>query len=157
MNNTYTTIVDTAKLAARDILRMRKLSKWMTRKTKEEAYFAEVSAGYEKTIASITKRGNIAEFEAINLPDAHPDKDARVEKAMKIQESCAKEVETVKEDLKGATIAHEKVMEDIEKATQEWIDGTRKVDAEELSRLTDELIKANVAAQFTATNTSVTQ
>lgn len=157
MSETYTTLIATAKLAARDILRMRKLSKWMSRKSTEENYFAEVSAGYEKSIAAITKRGDIAEFEAVNLPDAHPDKASRVEKALKIQEACTKEVEAIKEDFKSATVAHETVMADIEKATQEWINGTRKVDATELSHLTDELVKANVAAQFVATETPVTQ
>ncbi len=157
MSETYTTLVATAKLAARDILRMRKLSKWMSRKSGEEKRFADVSANYEKSIGIVTKRGDVAEFEAINLPDAHPDKTSRVEAAMKVQESCAKEVEALKEDLKSVTVAHETTMADIEKATQEWIDGTRKVDADELHRLTDELIKANVAAQFVATETPVTQ
>ena len=157
MSETYTALVSAAKLAARDILRMRKLSKWMSRKSGEETRFAKVSADYQKTIADITKRGDVAEFEAVNLPDTHPDKTARVENAMKLQESCAEQIESIKKNLEKVTEAHEKVMADIETATQEWINGTRKVDADELHRLTDELIKANVAAQFVATETPVTQ
>lgn len=148
MTKEYTEIVSAAKVAARDILRMRKISKWMTRKGAAEADAKMEQEHYEKYAEEREKNVRAQEVEAQHLPEEHPRKAERLEAAAAAREVHTKREEQLKKELDEQLEAYAVRAKECQEAIDEWCEGKRKVSKDELKALTDELIKANVKKEF---------
>ncbi len=157
MTNVYTSLVETAKVAARDILRMRKISKWLTRKCDTETAMAEDAKAHAEYVKNTEKRALIAEYEANNCPADHPGLEDKQKRAVEVRDEVTKTIERAEKSYAERKESDEKRLAEINTAIAEWCDGVRKVSADELAHLTDELIKDNVTQNFSATGEAVTK
>jgi hypothetical protein len=157
MTNVYTSLVETAKVAARDILRMRKISKWLSRKSEVEAVMTEDAKAHAEYLTNTEKRALIAEYEATNCPTDHPGLDDKQKRAVEVRDEVTKTLERAEKSYAERKESDEKRLAEINTAIAEWCDGVRKVSADELAHLTDELIKSNVTQTFSTTGEAVTK
>ena len=140
-NNSYIVITKTAKKIARDILRMEKLNKWLTKKAKQEAVIKEENESFEKQMKEMEKEAQILEYDAEHMPEDHPAKEDTVKEAEEYREETDKRKENLQKSHDNYIESLEKTLEDINTAIEEWTEGKRKVSYERLNQITDELVK----------------
>jgi len=153
MTKNYLAIVSVAKIAARDILRMRKINKWMTNKDIAQTDLNRYIKTRDESLATQEKHVATIEFEANTLPKNHPQKEDRMKEAQKIREDHENYIKnTIEPETKKTTERCENQMKEAQEAIDEWTNGKRKVSREDLANLVNTLIKENVSKQFIETN-----
>ena len=140
-SNVYTKNVESARKAAREVLRTRAISNLMTnRRTHTE----EIEA-LEKRTVSLDKQLAIA---AYDVEQAKATNNPRLEDLQKTFGNVEKEVTREKKDIKCSVERHQDLIADINREIDEYGDGKKKVSFEALEELALEFVKAGVKQSF---------
>lgn len=140
----YTETVTAAKLAARDVLRAAQVGR---RLETVRGLTIELKA-FDKAAAAAEKRAKVAEVDARELAEDHPNK----EDATKRAEEIRKDVDETKADLAKQKEDMQKSIDEVnaEIADIESGEGKLKVDFDKMSALAAEFVKEGYQEKFIA-------
>lgn len=144
----YVATITAAKVAARDILRLKKIAPWMSKLSTLTKQKTEAEESYAKRIAEIEKRCAVKEFEANALAADHPAKADRVEEATKFRETTNKNLESEKKFHEENIKAFDEEIKECETAITEWTEGKRLVSKDDLAAVTNDLCQKQVTESF---------